>query len=127
MSYRSYSQRDEGSRGRIGGVGGGSSNSGGGGYGSGGGGNSGGHGSGNSTGEDTPPMSRLFVICNKANTEQEIRDAFEKFGDIEDVWVVQNKQTGENKGTCACLWTGGMRVRGGSRRFDHFVLCIQEQ
>lgn len=51
-------------------------------------------------------MSRLFVICNKANTEQEIRDAFEKFGEIEDVWVVQNKQTGENKGACVvCVCT----------------------
>lgn len=87
MSYRSYSHRDEGSRG---GGGGGSS-----GNGSGGG---GGSGQKETSAEDVPPMSRLFVICNKSNTEEDIRAAFEQFGDIEEVWVVRNKQTGENKG-----------------------------
>lgn len=120
MSYRtSYSQREESRGGRGGGVSGG-----GGGMGSSsnmmgmGGGSLGGAGSfggnnnmmagssssGNNANEDSPPMSRLFVICSKVNTEQDIRDAFEKFGDIEDVWVVQNKQTGENKGEAFC-WT----------------------
>lgn len=89
MSFRSFSHRDEGSRG-----GGGS------GIGSGGGGGGGGSGGGQkeTAAEDVPPMSRLFVICNKSNTEEDIRSAFEQFGDIEEVWVVRNKQTGENKG-----------------------------
>lgn len=47
---------------------------------------------------DDPPMSRLFIICNKSNTEDDFRDAFERFGDIEEIWVVRDKQTGENKG-----------------------------
>lgn len=84
MSYRSYSHRDEGSRG--GGGGGGGS------------GNGSGSNQKETASEDVPPMSRLFVICNKSNTEEDIRAAFEQFGEIEEVWVVRNKQTGENKG-----------------------------
>lgn len=48
---------------------------------------------------EEPPMSRLFVICNKSQTEEDVRDAFKNFGDIEEVWVVKDKATGENKGT----------------------------
>lgn len=48
---------------------------------------------------DDPPMSRLFVICNKNQDEKDFRDAFSKFGTIEEIWVVQDKYTGENKGT----------------------------
>lgn len=47
---------------------------------------------------DEPPMSRLFIICNKAHTEEDFRDAFEQFGEIEDIWVVKDKHTGDNKG-----------------------------
>lgn len=31
---------------------------------------------------DDPPMSRLFVVCSKNNTEQDFKDAFAKFGKI---------------------------------------------
>lgn len=48
--------------------------------------------------DDDPPMSRLFIICNKAHTEEDFREAFSPFGEIEDIWVVKDKQTGENKG-----------------------------
>lgn len=47
---------------------------------------------------DNPPMSRLFVICNKNQYESDFREAFSKFGTIEEVWVVQDKYTGDNKG-----------------------------
>uniref|UniRef100_T1P7L1 RNA recognition protein n=1 Tax=Musca domestica TaxID=7370 RepID=T1P7L1_MUSDO len=47
---------------------------------------------------DDPPMSRLFIICNKAHTEEDFREAFSQFGDIEDIWVVKDKHTGESKG-----------------------------
>ncbi|KAG4078717.1 hypothetical protein HA402_015307 [Bradysia odoriphaga] len=47
---------------------------------------------------DDPPMSRLFIICNKNQNEDDFRDAFEKFGTIEEVWVVRDKTTGDNKG-----------------------------
>ena len=52
----------------------------------------------NSNKQDEPPMSRLFIIGNKENTEDDLRDAFSKFGDVEDVWVVKDKKTGDNKG-----------------------------
>lgn len=48
--------------------------------------------------DDDPPMSRLFIICNKSHTEEDFRDAFEQYGDIEDIWVVKDKHTQENKG-----------------------------
>lgn len=51
---------------------------------------------------DNPPMSRLFVICNKSQDENDFREAFSKFGTIEEIWVVQDKYTGENKG----MWMG---------------------
>ena len=47
---------------------------------------------------DDPPNSRLFVICHKSLEEDELRKAFDKFGKIEDIWVVKDRNTGENKG-----------------------------
>ncbi|XP_014209709.1 RNA-binding protein 45 [Copidosoma floridanum] len=47
---------------------------------------------------DDPPNSRLFVICHKSFEEENLRKAFEKFGKIEDIWVVKDRSTGENKG-----------------------------
>ncbi|XP_063988572.1 RNA-binding protein 45 isoform X3 [Diachasmimorpha longicaudata] len=47
---------------------------------------------------DDPPNSRLFVICHKSLEEDDLRKAFEKFGKIEDIWVVKDRTTGENKG-----------------------------
>lgn len=55
-------------------------------------------GRGGESNEDEPPMSRLFIICNKAHTEEDFREAFSQFGEIEDIWVVKDKFTGENKG-----------------------------
>lgn len=48
--------------------------------------------------DDDPPMSRLFIICNKAHTEEDFREAFSPYGEIEDIWVVKDKNSGENKG-----------------------------
>ena len=47
---------------------------------------------------DDPPNSRLFIICHKSLEEENIRKSFEKFGRIEDIWVVKDRNTGENKG-----------------------------
>jgi len=43
-------------------------------------------------------MSRLFIICNKAHSEDDIREAFSPFGDIADIFVVRDKDTQKNKG-----------------------------
>ncbi|GFR68703.1 RNA-binding protein 45 [Elysia marginata] len=47
---------------------------------------------------DDPPNSRLFILCPKGTTEQEFRDGFEKFGIIEDVWIIKDKRTNEDRG-----------------------------
>lgn len=48
--------------------------------------------------DDDPPMSRLFIICNKTNSEEEFRESFSKFGTIEEIWIVKDKVSGEHKG-----------------------------
>lgn len=53
---------------------------------------------------DDPPNSRLFVISHKSLDEHDLRKAFEKFGKIEDVWVVRDRHTGENKGKFVQKW-----------------------
>lgn len=47
---------------------------------------------------DNPPMSRLFIICSRQNTEADFRKSFEKFGTIEEIWLVKDRNTNENKG-----------------------------
>lgn len=47
---------------------------------------------------DDPPNSRLFVITSRCITEDEIRERFAEFGDIQGVWGVKDKQTKESKG-----------------------------
>lgn len=47
---------------------------------------------------DDPPNSRLFVVTSRSISEDELRDAFSIFGDIQGVWVVKDKQTKEPKG-----------------------------
>ncbi|XP_013781280.1 RNA-binding protein 45-like [Limulus polyphemus] len=48
--------------------------------------------------DGAPPHSRLFILCDKQTTEEEIREAFEKFGNIEDIWVVKDRATNKPKG-----------------------------
>lgn len=48
---------------------------------------------------DDPPNSRLFIIGSKLLTEEDFRNAFEEFGTIEEIKVVKDRQTQENKGT----------------------------
>uniref|UniRef100_A0AAQ5YN25 RRM domain-containing protein n=1 Tax=Amphiprion ocellaris TaxID=80972 RepID=A0AAQ5YN25_AMPOC len=47
---------------------------------------------------DDPPNSRLFVVTSRSITEDELRESFNGFGDIQGVWVVKDKQTKESKG-----------------------------
>lgn len=47
---------------------------------------------------DDPPNSRLFIICSKQLVEGDFRNAFTKFGEIEEIWVVKDRQSGERKG-----------------------------
>lgn len=47
---------------------------------------------------DDPPNSRLFVVTSRSISEEELRDTFSIFGEIQGVWVVKDKQTKEPKG-----------------------------
>ena len=49
---------------------------------------------------DFPPFSRVFVVCSRTHKEEEIHAAFQQFGQIEDVWMVKDRMTKENKGIC---------------------------
>eukprot|EP01132_Coremiostelium_polycephalum_P004716 gene4716-5890_t len=50
--------------------------------------------------EDHPPNSRLFVICKKDYTEQELLNQFKEFGNLEYAKLVRERDTNESKG-CA--------------------------
>uniref|UniRef100_A0A336M0D8 CSON007493 protein n=1 Tax=Culicoides sonorensis TaxID=179676 RepID=A0A336M0D8_CULSO len=54
----------------------------------------------NDKSEDNPPMSRLFIICSKNHTEEEFQEAFQPFGDVEEIYMVKDRHTGEKKGVC---------------------------
>lgn len=45
-----------------------------------------------------PPMSRLFIVCSKQNTEEEFREIFSKFGNIQEIWLLKDRSSGESKG-----------------------------
>lgn len=47
---------------------------------------------------DEPANSRLFLVTSKSITEEIIREHFTAFGEIQDIWVVKDKQTKESKG-----------------------------
>ena len=49
---------------------------------------------------DSPPFSRVFVVCSKSMREDEVQEAFSAFGPIEDIWMVKDRMTKENKGIC---------------------------
>ena len=54
---------------------------------------------------DNPPFSRIFIVCSKRHTSEDMKIAFEHFGGIEDVWVVKDKLTKENRGVCYIKFT----------------------
>ncbi|KAK7478925.1 hypothetical protein BaRGS_00029792 [Batillaria attramentaria] len=47
---------------------------------------------------EDPPNSRLFILCQKGITEKEFEDAFNQYGKVEDVWIVKDKRTNEDRG-----------------------------
>ena len=49
---------------------------------------------------DFPPFSRVFVVCSRNHKEEDIRNSFQPFGNVEDVWMVKDRVTKENKGIC---------------------------
>ena len=49
---------------------------------------------------DNPPFSRVFIVCGRSLTSEEVRDAFSVYGSVDDVRMVKDKVTKENKGIC---------------------------
>ncbi|KAG9349479.1 hypothetical protein JZ751_027924 [Albula glossodonta] len=47
---------------------------------------------------DDPPNSRLFLVISKSISEDVIRENFSVYGEIQDIWMVKDKQTKESKG-----------------------------
>lgn len=47
---------------------------------------------------DEPPNSRIFIISSKNLEEDDFREAFSKYGNIEELWIVKDRNTGEKKG-----------------------------
>lgn len=47
---------------------------------------------------DDPPNSRVFLVVCRSVSEDIIREKFCAYGEIQDVWVVRDKQTKESKG-----------------------------
>ncbi|XP_059060337.1 RNA-binding protein 45-like [Achroia grisella] len=47
---------------------------------------------------ESPTYSRLFVVTEKKVTEDQLRDAFTKFGTLEDIRIPRDHNTGESKG-----------------------------
>ena len=45
-----------------------------------------------------PENSRLFILAGKGVNEDVFREEFERFGKIEDLWVVKDRNTREEKG-----------------------------
>ena len=48
--------------------------------------------------QDETALTRLFVICPKEYTEEDLRQKFQSFGDIEYIQIVRDHRTRENKG-----------------------------
>lgn len=47
---------------------------------------------------DDPPFSRLFLLIPKAMSEDELRNAFEVHGSIQDIHMVRDRRNQESKG-----------------------------
>ena len=43
-------------------------------------------------------LSRVFVVCSRSHTTEALQAAFEKYGQLEDVWIVRDKFTKESRG-----------------------------
>lgn len=49
--------------------------------------------------DDQPPNSRLFLLCGRNVSEDELKEAFDPFGEIKELWIVKEKDSGVSRGT----------------------------
>lgn len=71
---------------------------------------------------DNPPFSRIFIVCSKRHTSEDMKIAFEHFGGIEDVWVVKDKLTKENRGVCYIKFTKASSAARACEEMDGKVI-----
>lgn len=48
--------------------------------------------------DNQPPLSRVFVVCHRTTTEEELHSLFHRFGDIQYARIVRDRQSNEPKG-----------------------------
>lgn len=88
---------------------------------------------------DDPPNSRLFIVGPKTLVEEDFRKAFEEFGNIEEIWVVKDRNTGENKGVTYIKYSktsaaaraletmNGKVIGGGGRSIKVMIAASRDQ
>ncbi|ERL85711.1 hypothetical protein D910_03126, partial [Dendroctonus ponderosae] len=88
---------------------------------------------------DDPPLSRLFIVGPKSLTEDAYRNHFQEFGTIEEIWMVTDKSTGENKGITYVKFSktseaanaleamNGAQLGPGSRRIKVMIASSRDQ
>lgn len=93
----------------------------------------------NNSSVDSPPHSRLFIVCERRFTEDDFQEAFSKFGHIEDIRLPRDHQTGQPKGVAyikfsktseAAAALEGMHQRslkGSSRVLKVMVACNRSE
>ncbi|XP_018320723.1 RNA-binding protein 45 [Agrilus planipennis] len=89
--------------------------------------------------DDDPPNSRLFIICSKQVTEEDLQNEFAKFGKIDEIWIVRDRQTGESKGVAYIKYTktseaafalenmNGKMIANCSRRLKVMIAASRDQ
>lgn len=70
--------------------------------------------------------TRLFILTGKGVKEETFREKFEQYGKIDDLWIVKDKRTNEDKGNlCAAFVCYGDEVKSySSKTTYHAFLSI---
>ena len=60
---------------------------------------------------EDPPNSRLFILCQKGISEKEFQEKFAEYGKVDDIWIVKDKRTNEDRGEQVerCFYTYACR------------------
>lgn len=70
---------------------------------------------------EEPPMSRLFVICGRQITKEQLLNHFQDDGQIEECVVVLDKKTGQGKGVAYVKFTKTSSAARGLRKNGSYI------
>lgn len=76
--------------------------------------------------DNSPPNSRLFVLCDKASTEDEILKHFAPFGTVEYCKIIRDRQTQASKGYCYVKFTKASGAADALEKADGTVVAGSE-